>query len=104
MSMNGLVSAFFGANCPGTSDVTVLGIRHIVLSLSIGTADRMDRRQVNDIEPHRGGRPVKLSEADSHRVWHAWQQIAGESSEGRGDSCGTGVHSLSVSHFSQANI
>ena len=52
--MHGLVSAFAAADRPGTSGIVRRGAGAVVGALALDFADRMDRRQIEDIEAHRG--------------------------------------------------
>src|SRR5579875_1895150 len=44
--------AGFAADCPGTADAVACAVGRIVGALAVGAADRMDRRQIYDIETH----------------------------------------------------
>src|SRR5438067_13798852 len=48
--MDRLVATFGAADGPGASDVVGRRLERVVLSLARGAADRMDRRQVDDVE------------------------------------------------------
>src|SRR6266849_9974993 len=50
--MNRFVPTFFGPNGPWTSGVVGRRRRRVVLALSLGSPDRMDRWQVQDVKSH----------------------------------------------------
>src|ERR1700722_3290188 len=57
LAVNGSMTAFVGADGPGTAHIIVLRRYRIIFSLSERLPDRMDRREINDIETH--GRDVR---------------------------------------------
>src|SRR5262249_51494101 len=50
--MDGIVTTFSATNRVGTADVVGRDGQAVVFALAIGRADRMDRRQVEDIKSH----------------------------------------------------
>ena len=48
----GVVTAFAAADRVGAAGIVRLGAQRVVLALAIGRADRMDRRQIKDVEAH----------------------------------------------------
>ena len=54
LGVDGGVPALGGADAPRAADVVRLGGRAVVLPLAERPADRVDRRQVEHVEPHPG--------------------------------------------------
>ena len=52
--MDGVVPALGGPDGPRGTDVVRGGVEGVVASLAVDAADRVDRRQVEDVEPHVG--------------------------------------------------
>ena len=53
--MDGREAALGAADRPGASRLAGPGHQRVVASLAVSAADRMDRRQIDDVEPHRRG-------------------------------------------------
>ena len=51
--MDGVVAAFGRADRIGAAGIAFLGRHRIVAALAIGLADRVDRREIDHVEPHR---------------------------------------------------
>ena len=54
LRIDGLVSAFAGADRPGTANIFRQGFLGVVLSLAIHAADGVNRRKVENVEAHAG--------------------------------------------------
>ena len=75
--MDRVVSALGPADGPRAPGLARLGGQRVVAALAVGAADRMDRRQVGDVEPHRG-RPLELALGVAKRPVAAGDVGAGE--------------------------
>jgi len=54
LGMNGIVPTFLTADCPRTARIIRPGDKTIVLPLPVGATDRMDRREVQNVEAEFG--------------------------------------------------
>ena len=54
VGMNRLVAAFFGADGPRAAGVVRARFQSVVGAFAVAVPDRMDRRQVQHVEPHAG--------------------------------------------------
>src|SRR5438067_2268611 len=88
--MDRVVSALGPADGPRAPGLARLGGQRVVAALAVGAADRMDRRQVGDVEPHRG-RPLELALGVAKRPVAAGDVGAGEELVPGGEACALAV-------------
>ncbi len=52
LRVDGVMTARLAANCVGAARILRARRQGIVLALAMAAADRMDRRKIEDVEPH----------------------------------------------------